>query len=64
MNVSSIATYYETKFEEYKITHVIVYKSSKLNMFISRDENYKELYGDNNFVVYERLNANVNQNEE
>ena len=54
INTSSIASYYETKFEKYDITHVIIVKNSKLNMFISRDENYKELYKDDNFVIYER----------
>ena len=54
INVSSISTYYEDKFEKYDITHVILGKRTKLNMFLSRDENYKELYSDDNFVVYER----------
>ena len=54
INVSSISTYYENKFEKYDITHVILGKKTKLNMFLSRDENYKELYSDDNFVVYER----------
>lgn len=54
INISSIGTYYETKFEEYDITHVIVVKKAKLNMFLSRNENYKELYSDDNFVIYER----------
>lgn len=64
MNISNISTYYEPKFEEYNITHAIVYKSSKLNMLLSRDENYKEIYGDKSFIVYERLNVNTDQNEE
>lgn len=54
INISSIGTYYETKFEEYDITHVIVTKKAKLNMFLSRNEDYKELYLDDNFVIYER----------
>lgn len=54
INVSSIASYYDTKFEEYDITHVITKKSSKLKMLISRDKKYKEIYNDNNFVIYER----------
>ena len=58
INISSIGTYYETKFEEYGITHLIMYKNAKLNMFISRDNNYKQLYEDDRFVIYERLNAN------
>ena len=54
LNLSNIATYYENKFEEYGITHVLIRKNSKLNMFLSRDDNYVELYSDNNFVLYER----------
>ena len=45
----------EETFEKYKITHVILKTNTKLNMLISRDENYKELYKDNSFVIYERL---------
>ena len=55
INVSSISTYYENKMEEYDITHVILGKKTKLNMFLSRDDNYKQLYSDDYFVVYERL---------
>ncbi len=58
MNISNISSYYETKFEEYEITHVMMYKNSKLNMIISRDVNYKKLYGDDYFVLYERLSNN------
>ena len=54
INVSTIGTYYETKFEKYEITHVIVVNNAKLNMFLSRDDDYKELYKDDNFVIYER----------
>ena len=54
LNISNISTYYENKFEEYDITHVLIRKNSKLNMFLSRDDNYVELYSDNNFVLYER----------
>ena len=57
MHISSIGTYYEDKFESYGITHVIVVKNAKLNMFLSRNENYKELYKDDYFVIYERENT-------
>lgn len=53
-NISSIGTYYENKFEEYGITHLIMVKNAKLNMFISRDSKYKELYSDDRFIIYER----------
>lgn len=55
INISSIGTYYDTKFEEYKITHVITKSNSKLKMLISRDEKYKEIYKDDNFLIYERI---------
>ena len=45
---------YDDKFNEYGITHVLIKKGSKLNMLIKRNDNYKELYSDNNFVLYER----------
>ena len=54
INTSTIGSYYENTMEKYDITHLIMVKKAKLNMFISRDENYKELYSDNNFVIYER----------
>lgn len=55
LNISNIGVYYETKFEEYHITHVILYKNAKLNLFLSRDSNYELLYSDDNFVLYQRL---------
>ena len=56
INISNISTYYENKFEQYGITHVLIRDNSKLNMFLSRDkEHYKELYSDDSFVLYERV---------
>ena len=59
INVSSIADFYEDTFEKYDITHVITYKNSKMNMIIkeTQDPNYLELYEDDYFTIYERLNA-------
>lgn len=54
INTSSIGTYYENIMEKYDITHAIVGKKAKLNMFLSRDSKYTELYSDSNFVIYER----------
>ncbi len=56
IDISNLGVYYENKFEEYEITHVIIYKNAKLNMFLSRNDKYKELYSDDYFCVYERLN--------
>ena len=57
INTSNIGTFYEDTFEKYDITHVIAYKNSKMNMIRTKtkDVKYKELYSDNYFVVYERL---------
>ena len=56
INTSSIGTFYEDTFKKYNITHIITYKNSKMNMIINKtkDENYKQLYSDKYFVVYER----------
>ena len=40
--------------EKYGITHIMLYKNAKLNMFISRDDKYTEIYSDDHFVIYER----------
>ena len=55
-----VEIYIENKLEEYKITHLIVYKDSKLRIFLnlSKDKDgnnkYKELYDDGKFCIYER----------
>ena len=61
IETSSIAKFYEDIFEKYDITHVITYENSKMNMIITRtkDTNYKKLYGDNCFVIYERENKGI-----
>lgn len=63
LNISNIGTFYEGKFREYEITHLLMGKNAKLNLLISRDDNYKLLYSDKKFVIYERLNANVEGKE-
>jgi len=55
MNISNIATYYEDKFKQYGINYVMTKRTTKLNMFISRDDRYKKIYSDDNFYIYERL---------
>ena len=59
INTSNIGEFYEDTFDKYNITHVITYKNSKMNMIIkeTNDPNYKELYEDDYFTVYERLNV-------
>ena len=55
INSSNISTYYGDIFEKYNITHVILYKNSKISMLIRKadSEKYNEIYSDDNFVIYE-----------
>ena len=62
IDTSSISKYYENVFEKYEITHVITKSNSKLNMLVSRDKNYKKIYSDSNFIIYERNIANKEAN--
>ena len=54
LDISNIGLHYEEKFNEYGITHAIMYKNAKLNLFISKDDNYNKLYEDEYFVIYKR----------
>ena len=57
INSSNVSTYYGDIFEKYNITHVILYKNSKMSMLIRKAdaEKYKEIYSDDKFVIYEIL---------
>ena len=56
INISGLNCDYETKFEHYGITHVMTYSNSKLALYVGKDtENYKEIYKDDHFVIFERL---------
>ena len=59
IETSGIGKFYSDIFEKYNITHVITYKTSKMNMIIEKteDKNYNEIYSDDYFVIYERLNS-------
>ena len=55
INTSSIGKYYGTTFKDYNITHVILYKNSKISMLIDNadQEKYNKIYSDEDFVIYE-----------
>ena len=55
INSSNLNTYFEEIFEKYDITHVILYKNSKINMIIqdTQLDGYKLLKQDDRFVFYE-----------
>ena len=60
INTKDLKLWYETTFTKYDITHVILYKDSKINRIIenTRDGKYKVLHADSNFILYERVNLN------
>ena len=62
LNIAGVAVDYETKFEEYGVIHVILYANAKLAMILEDDPNYDLIYSDDNFVIFERLNAKVAEN--
>ena len=55
LNINGLSVDYESKFEEYEITHVMTYSNSKLSSVISKDDNYSLIYVDDYFKIYERL---------
>ena len=52
---SNLSVYFGDIFEKYDITHVILYKNSKINMIITETNirGYKLIKADENFVFYE-----------
>lgn len=62
LNIDSIAVYYEDKFEEYGITHVITYDDSKLKMLLEHDNNYRCMYRDDDFYLFERTMVHEGEN--
>ena len=58
INSSSLDIWFEDIFEKYDITHVILYKNSKMNMIIQDGnlDGYKLLKEDDKFVFYDITN--------
>lgn len=58
VNLKDACNNYEEKLEHYGITHLLIYRNCVLDKVLRLDNNYIELYKDNNFIIYERLSAN------
>ncbi len=54
MKTVSMQLWYEDIFEKYEITHIITKTQESLNTFLQRNNNYKKLYDDGTFVIYEK----------
>ena len=63
LNMAGIVKDYEEKFEEYDVTHIILYQNSKLAMLLEGDSNYKRIYYKGNFKIFERLTNQQEQTE-
>ena len=48
---------YEEKFKFYNVSHVMLNKEEFLYKILVNDNNYKEIYSDDNFVLYEKLSS-------
>ena len=55
LNIAGIALNYKTAFEDYGVTHVITYANAKLAMLLEDDSNYKKIYDDNSFKIFEKV---------
>jgi hypothetical protein len=53
-DICRIKVYYEKKFDEYGITHVIQRKDSPLGIILAENKDYRELYSDKYFILFER----------
>lgn len=55
ISASNLNTFYESTFEKYEITHVILYRNSKMNLVIcnTNDGTYNCVYEDDYFTIYE-----------
>lgn len=65
LDVAGLGRDYKSTFEDYGVTHVILYDNSKLALMLNEDKNYKVLYDEGAFIIYERLveNQEVKTNE-
>lgn len=56
ISLTTMGHWYEDTIAKYpEITHVFIYRNSKLDMLLCRDSNYNLLYEDDNFRIYEKL---------
>ena len=53
MITSSLQVWYEDTFKKYGITHIITKTDSDFNIFLQRNINYKNIYNDGTFSIYE-----------
>lgn len=57
LDIPGLSSNYKNEFKTYGVTHIILYQNSKLAMVLESDSNYKKLYDEGNFIIFERLDA-------
>ena len=57
VNLTNACNDYEAKIKYYGITHLLIYKNSTLDKVLRLDTNYKELYKDNIFIIYQKVST-------
>ena len=55
LNIAGLSVNYKIKFDDYDITHIILYEDSKLAMVLESDSNYKRIYYEGNFKIFKKL---------
>ncbi len=55
ISVTSGSIHYKVIFDEYDITHALLYNSETINVYISDDPNWKKVYQDDIFSLYEKV---------
>ena len=56
IQVSTGNKHYEEVFEKYDFTHILLQPDDKAQQYICKDENYKSIYEDEYYILYEKLN--------
>ena len=62
LDIEGLNVYYEDMFKQYSITHIITYDDSRLKMMLEHDDNYKIIYQDDNFYLFERVMIHEGEN--
>ena len=53
--ISSGSTHYNNIFDEYEVTHAILYSTEIMNIYMSEDDNWEKIYQDDAFSIYEKI---------
>ncbi len=53
MQASSLQVWYEDVFKKYDVTHIITVTNSQLDIYLQRNIDYKNMYNDGTFSIYE-----------